>query len=243
MRSNLIYDLPTRLFHWLFSGLFLLSFVIAKTVDDESSAFSYHMLSGLLLGGLVIWRIVWGFIGSKHARFSGFSLNPLDLKDYLMGILTGSKKRWSGHNPASSWAAMTMFALALGLAGTGYLMTSGYKEALEDVHEFMANAFVIVTVLHVAGVILHSIRHQDAIALSMVDGKKEASESVEAISSSRPFAAILLLALVVSSGLYLFKKFDSQNRTLNLFGQTLQLGENESESSSQNHEDRDDDDD
>ncbi len=100
MRSTLIYDLPTRLFHWLFSGLFLLSFAIAKTIDDESLVFSYHMLSGLVLGSLVVWRLIWGFVGSEHARFSGFSLNPLHLKDYFLGILSGSKIRWPGHIPA-----------------------------------------------------------------------------------------------------------------------------------------------
>jgi cytochrome b len=229
MRSTLVYDLPIRLFHWLFSGLFLLSFVIAKAVDDESMIFSYHMLSGLLLGGLVIWRIVWGIIGSEHARFSGFNLNPLHLKDYFWGILGGSKQRWPGHNPASSWAAVSMFSLSLGLAITGYLMSTGRKESFEDIHEFMANTFIVVVVLHVAGVILHSIRHQDAISLSMIDGKKEIPDAAAGIQSSRRVAAILLLALVISTGLYLFKNFDSQNRTLNAFGQTLQLGENEND--------------
>ena len=99
MRSTLIYDLPTRIFHWVFVSLFLTSFVIGKTVDDESVVFSYHMISGLLLGGLVLWRIFWGLFGSKHAQFTGFNLNPLHLKDYFFGILSGSKKRWSGHNP------------------------------------------------------------------------------------------------------------------------------------------------
>lgn len=229
MRSALIYDLPTRLFHWLFSGLFLMSFIIAKTVDDEAVTFSYHMLAGLLLGGLVVWRLLWGVVGSKHAKFTGFSLNPLDLKDYFWGILSGSKKRWSGHNPASSWAAVTMFVLALGLAITGYLMSTGSKEAFEDIHEFMANTFIVVAALHVAGVVLHSLRHQDGIALSMIDGKKELDESGEAIPSSRGFAAVLLLALVVSGGLYLAKNFDSQKRTLSLFGQTLQMGEAETQ--------------
>lgn len=242
MRTTLVYDLPTRLFHGLFSGLFLLSFVIAKTVDDESLIYSYHMLSGLLLGGLVIWRIFWGIIGSEHARFSGFNLNPLDLKNYFLGIVSGSKKRWVGHNPASSWAAITMFSLALGLAITGYLMSTGGKETFEDIHEFLANAFVVVVGLHVAGVILHSIRHQDAIALSMVDGKKETSESDTAIESSRRFAAILLLTLVISGALYLFKNFDSQNRTLQALGQTLQLGDTENDSF-QNNNDEDGDDD
>lgn len=229
MRSTLVYDLPTRLFHWFFSGLFLLSFVIAKTVDDDSVGFSYHMLAGILLGGLVLWRIFWGTFGSQHARWSGFNLNPLDLKDYFLGILSGSKKRWSGHNPASSWAAITMFVLALGLAISGYLMSTGNKEAFEDIHEFMANTFIVVVVLHVAGVILHSLRHQDAIALSMIDGKKELPEAKDGLSSSHRFAAMLLLALVLASGIYLYKNFDSQNRTLSVFGQTLQLGENEGE--------------
>ncbi len=228
MRSALVYDLPTRLFHWLFSGLFLLSFIIAKTVDDEAVAFSYHMLAGLLLGGLVLWRLIWGIVGSKHARFSGFSLNPFHLKDYFLGIFSGSKKRWSGHNPASSWAAVTMFALALGLALTGYLMSTGSKEAFEDIHEFMANTFIVVAALHVAGVVLHSLRHQDGIALSMIDGRKELDESGRAaIPSSRGLAAVLLIALMVSGGLYVGKNFDSQSRTLSVFGQTLQLGEAE----------------
>lgn len=227
MRTALVYDLPTRLFHWLFSGLFLLSFVIAKTADDESTIFAYHMLSGLLLGGLVLWRIVWGVMGSKYSRFWEFNLKPLDLRDYLLGILSGSKKRWAGHNPASSWAAIIMLILALGLAVSGYLMTTGSKETFEDIHELMANTFIIVVVLHVAGVTLHSLRHQDAIALSMVDGKKDLNDDRASISSSHRFAGLLLMALVVSAGLYLFRNFDSQQGTLNLFGQTLHLGDTE----------------
>ncbi|MGZ3772703.1 MAG: cytochrome b/b6 domain-containing protein [Pseudobdellovibrionaceae bacterium] len=226
MRSTLVYDWPTRIFHFLFSGLFLLSFVIGKTVDDDSVIFTYHMLSGLLLGGLVLWRIIWGIVGSKYARFSSFVFKPLELKEYFFGILSGSKKRWAGHNPASSWAAITMFVLGLGLAVTGYLMTSGNKEAFEDIHEFMANTFIVVVIMHLAGIALHSIRFRDTIALSMVDGKKEITEDISSISSSRHFAGLLLMALALSAGLYLFKNFDSQNKTLHFFGQTLELGEN-----------------
>lgn len=235
MRTILVYDLPVRIFHWLFSGFFLLSFVIAKVVDDESVIFSFHMLSGLLLGELVLWRILWGFVGSKHARFSGFSFTPRDLKDYFLGILLNSKKRWPGHNPASSWSAITMFCLALGLAFTGYLMSTGDKEAFEDSHELMANSFIVIAVLHVAGVILHTIRYHDTIALSMIDGKKELAESKDSISSSKSFAAILLIALVTSSGIYLFKNFNFQSKVLTVFGQALQLGESEQEENS-NHE-------
>jgi cytochrome b len=98
MRNQLIYDIPTRFFHWLFAGLFVVAFLIAKTVDDESSVFSYHMLAGLVLSFTVILRLAWGFVGTKHARFTSLALHPKDLVAYFTGILSGDKRKWAGHN-------------------------------------------------------------------------------------------------------------------------------------------------
>jgi cytochrome b len=225
---QLVYDLPTRLFHWLFAGLFLTAFVIAKTVDDDSFWFNYHSLAGLTLGFLAVLRIIWGVFGTQHARFSGFALNPMDLVNYFKGIFSGDKKKWAGHNPASSWAAITMMILALGLALTGYLMTSGGdKEAFEDIHELFANAFIIVVVLHVAGIVLHTIRYQEMIGLSMVDGKKMGVSEAQTIGSSKSAVGVLLIGLVVAFGLHLFKNYDKQTRSLQFFGTTLQLSEDD----------------
>lgn len=227
MRNQLVYDLPLRLFHWIFAGLFIGAFLIAKTVDDESTVFSYHMLAGALLGFVVILRLLWGFVGTKHSRFSDFALRPQDLVAYFKGILSRDKKKWAGHNPASSWAALLMLILALSLGATGYLMASGQKETFEDVHELLANGFLVVVLMHVAGVVLHSFRHQDGIAFSMVDGAKGGTPAGEAIPNSRPIIAVLFLALVATFALHLAKNFNSQTRTLNFFGTQLQLGENE----------------
>ncbi len=243
MRKSFVYDLPTRVFHWLFAGLFLTAFVIAKTIDDESPFYTWHMLAGLTLSFVVILRIVWGFLGTQHARFSGFALNPLDLFKYFKGIVSGDQRKWAGHNPASSWAAIAMMLMALGLGVTGYLMTSGpNKEDFEDIHELLANGFIIVVIMHVAGIILHTMRFKEMIGLSMIDGKKENVIAKDTISSSHNSVAIILIALVIAFGLNLFKNYNSQTRTLNLFGTTLQLGENEAtESEGKNIENGDDD--
>ena len=236
MKKTLVYDLPTRFFHWLFAGLFVTAFLIAKTVDDDSPIYSYHMLAGFLLGFVVLLRIIWGFVGSKHARFSSFALHPQDLITYFLGVLSGDKRKWAGHNPASSWASLIMMGLALGLGVTGYFMATGSKESLEDIHEILANAFLVTVLMHIAGVVLHALRHRDGIALAMVGGKKGDLPSNVGIQSSRPIIAVLFLGFVATFALHLAHNYNSTNRTLNLFGTTLQLGENEDDEGSERGE-------
>ncbi len=247
MRNQLVYDLPTRAFHWIFAGLFVSAFLVAKTVDDESAIFSYHMLAGLLLGATVLLRLVWGFVGSQNARFSSFALRPQELVDYFKGIFSGDKKKWGGHNPASSWATLLMFVFALGLGVTGYLMASGDKEAFEDIHELLANGFLVVVLMHVAGVVLHGFRHQDGLAFSMIDGNKVGVPAVSTIARSHAVVGAIFVILVVVMGGHLLRNFDQNARALSLFGSTLSLGENEeAEETGEGTEranDKDDDDD
>lgn len=223
MDRKLVYDVPTRIFHWLFTALFLIAFIIAKQVDDESPYYAYHMLAGLTLGSAVLLRIIWGFVGSQHARFNDFVLSPTELIAYFKNIFASGGKKWAGHNPASSWAAMVMMGLALGLGVTGLLMASGQKEALEDVHEVLANTFFITALLHIAGVIFHSLKHKDALGFSMIDGKKTGVPSNEAIPSAHRTAGLIFLVIALSFGFYLYRSYDPGSGNLNLFGKTLQL--------------------
>lgn len=236
MRTQLVYDLPTRLFHWLFAGLFAAAYLIANTSDD-SPLFPWHMLAGLTMGVVVVLRVIWGIVGTRHARFSSFNLSPLALFSYLKGIVTGDKQLWAGHNPASSWAAIIMMALAIGLGVTGYLMTSsGNAEAYEDIHELLANTFLAVVLLHIAGVVLHVLRHRDGFPLSMVDGHKQQVATTEVIAGSRPVIAMMFIAIVGVSVVTLVNNYDATTQTLDLFGNTLQLGENESGGQGEGHE-------
>ena len=241
MKRIMIYDLPTRFFHWIFAALFVIAFAIAKTVDDESLIFSFHMLAGLLLTFSVLLRIVWGVVGSEHARFSNFSLKPQQLFKYFQGVIGGDLTKWAGHNPASSWATLLMFFIALALGLTGYLMASGPEnDFIKDIHELLANAFIVVVIAHVAGVLLHIVRHRDGLGLSMLNGQKTGVPEKSGISSQRPIVATLFIALIAVFGLNLYKNFDSKNRTLNFFGSQLTLGENENESGDQGEEDEED---
>jgi cytochrome b len=229
MQKQLIYDLPTRIFHWAFAALFVFAFFIAKTVDDDSPTFSYHMLAGLMLGGLIILRLIWGWVGTKYARFSSFALHPKDLSEYFKGILSGDKKRWAGHNPASSWAALIMMGSTMMLAITGVLMTSGAKETFEDVHELFSTVLLVTVLLHIAGVLLHALRHQDGISLSMIHGKKEVSEGHSEISGHKPVVALLFVVVIGTFGGYLVNNYNNSTRELNFFGRTLSLAEDEKE--------------
>ena len=229
MKKTRVYDVPTRLFHWIFAGLFVGAFVIAKYVDDDSSVYPYHMLMGLTLGLTVVLRIIWGFFGSTYAKFSSYPLKPMQLVKYFKNILTAKTDRSLGHNPASAWAALALMACALGSGVTGYLMASGSKETYEDIHELFANGFLIFAISHVAGVAFHAFRHRDGIAFSMVSGKKESINGDAGIGRTHAGVALVFLTVV---GLFVFnlnKNYDPSRRTLNLFGNTLELGESESD--------------
>jgi cytochrome b len=183
----LVWDLPVRIFHALLAGSFLLAWGIAVTSDDESRRFAFHALLGLFIGALVVFRVVWGVIGTRYARFSGFATRPAALAAYLKGILLGPEREFVGHNPASSYATFAMLVLLAGLIGTG-LMLGGGNESVEDLHELFAHAMLAVVGIHVLGVILHTVRHRDPIALGMLDGRKRGAPGT-AIRSARPGSA------------------------------------------------------
>ncbi|WP_198325278.1 cytochrome b/b6 domain-containing protein [Permianibacter aggregans] len=235
--STRVYDLPTRIFHGLFAISFLTAFAVANIWDDESLVFSYHMIAGLMMCFVLCWRIAWGFFGSRHARFSDFSLRPKELLAYVKGLFSDRSRTWPGHNPASSWAAMTMMILAGGLGITGYLMASGNGgESLGDVHEFLADLFIVVVLLHAAGVVLHMARHKDALAKSMFTGKKQQISADTAPVASHASVGVILFLLTIGFGGYLWQNFNTDTRVLTLFDTPLQLGEIES-----NYDETDDD--
>lgn len=230
MKKTFVYDVPTRVFHWLFALLFIVAFTIASTVDDDLAIFSYHMIAGMVMFLLVTLRVVWGIFGTKYARFTSFSLHPRTLLRYFKELLTGDKRKCTGHNPATSWAAIVMMFFAMALGVTGYLMASEQGgEDLKEVHEILANGFFVIVLLHIAGVALHTLSHKDAIWKSILSGSKTGVP--EESNAIRPYRAvgILLLAITVGFSAYLVQNFDAGSRDLVVFGSRLHLGEAEDE--------------
>ncbi len=225
MKRILVWDIPTRLFHWLLAGSFLAAFAFANFADDDSLAFAAHMLLGGAILFMVVWRVIWGFVGSRYSRFRTFAFRPGEVLAYFKGALSGKGKKHVGHNPGSAVAIFTMLGLLVGLALTGAFMSSG-GDVLEEIHEVLAWAMMGVVGLHVAGVLWHTLRHRENITLSMFTGKK-AGEPEAAIPSARPIAAIVFLAL---TGLWtgaLYTGYDAATSqvTLPVIGATLRLGD------------------
>lgn len=238
MKRVLAFDLPIRLFHWIFTLLFVTAIVIANTVDDDSVIFSYHMMAGMTLGFVLFLRIIWGFIGSTYARFNSFMVKPSQLIGYFKEMFRSSTKRYLNHNPASSIAALVMFICVIGLGLTGYRMTTG-AEGIKDVHEFFAQLFVVTAIAHIIGVVYHQVRHRDGMITSMFDGKKDAVDGQKPIESSRNAAGFIFLLLTIGFIWFLNSNFDSTTRTLDVFGTEILLGEHEESGDHDRNRERD----
>ncbi len=233
--SCLIWDLPTRIFHWLLAGGFTAAAAIAFLSDEKSGLFPWHAILGLVLGCMVLLRLAWGFIGSRHARFTSFLFGPRSLLDYLKGALQGGGERHIGHNPGSAYAIFAMLGLMLGIAGTGLLLARGHK-AFKEPHELMVYALLAVVAAHLAGVILHTLRHRENITLSMIHGRKDCDPS-QAIDSTRPVSTILFLVLLGAWAFSLVGNYHPTSKTTQLpwLGISLHLGENGQEGKNSHH--------
>ncbi len=224
MKRITIWDYPVRVFHWAFVVCFFSALGFAEFASEHSRLFDFHMLLGLVLAPMVLLRILWGFLGTKHARFLSFPFQPKKLFEYLMSIVTLQGPRYVGHNPAASYAAIAMLTLSLGIVATGLLMQA--SEFFEEIHGALAYLMLAVIAAHVLGVILHVVRHKENIILSMFSGTKE-GEDADAIGSSRPLVALVFVLLIAGWAVTLFRGYyqETQQVEIPVIGTTIQLGE------------------
>lgn len=213
MKRILIWDVPTRLFHWLFA----LSFAVAWLTSENDQWLSVHTFFGYLMLGLLGFRLIWGVAGGHYARFTSFLYSPITGLAYLRQVLSGSGARYIGHNPAGSQAVYLLLALGLAVCVTGMFTQGGEEQQgavaglvsvamgiiIKEGHEITAILMLLLVFGHLAGVAVESWLHKENLPRSMVTGMKDAPEDAPA---SRPYrlTGIMMLAAVAAFGVWWF---------------------------------------
>lgn len=184
MKRVKVWDIAVRVTHLLFGLLVLGAFL---TSDDEATTV-LHTRLGLVLFGVLLFRLAWGFVGSPHARFSDFVRSPATVLRALKGMVRGKPPHTVGHNPVGAVMVVTLLAALLTVTVTGLVMVLGPEwsgplhlskaaaHAVAVAHEVSAWALPVLIALHVAGVILSSVLEKQNLTLGMVTGFKQVPE-------------------------------------------------------------------
>ncbi len=166
-----VWDPFVRVFHWSLVGLFAIAFLSG----DEAEGL--HVAAGYAIAGLLALRIVWGFVGPRHARFADFVRPPREAIAHLRDALSCRGRRHLGHNPVGGLMIVALIVMLIGTVATGYLLTTGAywgSHALEEVHGAFATATVALVALHVVGVLVSSVLQRENLVKAMITGRKRA---------------------------------------------------------------------
>ncbi|MCB2015911.1 MAG: cytochrome b/b6 domain-containing protein [Hydrogenophaga sp.] len=165
-----VWDRFVRVFHWTLVSCVLLNYFVLE--EGEAP----HEWAGYLAAALVVARIVWGFIGSRHARFSDFFPTPSRLRLHVQAMRSGRPEHHWGHNPLGAVMMLLLMGLVLSLGVTGWMQgtdTFFGEEWLQELHEWLANALVLSAGLHAAAALLMGRIERTRLVKAMVTGIKE----------------------------------------------------------------------
>ena len=187
-RELRVWDPLVRVFHWTL----VTAFTVAYFTEH---ALSVHVVAGYTVVGLLLFRLAWGVVGPRHARFSDFIRSPRIAWRYLLDTVRGRARRYLGHNPAGGWMVLLLLASLAATVLTGLIYYGAHKHAgpfaalvmdraqahtWKEIHEFFANGTVVLIIAHVSGVVLSSLAHRENLPLAMITGRKRAPEAGDA---------------------------------------------------------------
>lgn len=200
-REIAIWDWPTRLFHWILVALIAFSWWTAEEHHDD-----LHIWSGLAILSLLIFRILWGLVGSSTARFASFVRGPSAVFGYLRGTWRGI-----GHNPLGALSVVALIGLVSLQVGLGliasdedglmqgplaHLVSADTSEEAVDLHEDLFDVLLVFIGLHVAAVLFYLLRGKNILG-PMLSGRGKAESGVEPMKPGRGWLAIVCLLLAV----------------------------------------------
>jgi cytochrome b len=193
-RRILVWDLPVRVFHWLAVGTFAAAWVTAESERWRL----LHVTMGYTLGGLVAFRVLWGFVGSRHARFASFVRGPAALASYFRSMFRRDAPHFIGHNPAGAIAIVALLVLAAAITGSGWAAYNDVGgEVYEELHEGIANLMLAVIGVHVAGVLFGSWLHRENLIGAMISGTKMGRPADAARSAWSALGILMICAVAV----------------------------------------------
>ncbi|PZM10038.1 cytochrome b/b6 domain-containing protein [Rhizobium tubonense] len=166
-----VWDPVVRLFHWTVVSACILNLFIL-----EEGKY-WHRVTGYVVAAAIIMRVMWGFVGGKHARFVDFFPTPRKLMDQVSGILKRTEQRYIGHNPLASVMMLCLIALLSATALTGWMTTLDAfwgEKWLEQLHGTLANSIMVLAFVHAGAAVIESLRHRENLVWSMVTGRKKA---------------------------------------------------------------------
>ena len=165
-----VWDLPLRIFHWALAASVLIAWFSANVYD------TVHEISGYTVLGLIVFRFVWGFAGTRHSRFVNFVPPPRVALRYVRRLAQGRPARYLGHNPAGASMTVALLALLTIVSITGWMqLTERFFGVtwVEEVHSYSANLAIILAIVHVLGVLFMCALQKENLVRAMFTGKKE----------------------------------------------------------------------
>ncbi len=189
-----VWDAPVRVFHWLM----VLSFAGAYLSAESERWRLLHVTLGYTLGGLVAFRLVWGLVGTRYARFANFVRGPQAVLTYLRSLRKGQPQHHLGHNPAGAVAIVLLLLASVAVVGSGWAIYNDVGgEWLSELHDIAANSMLLVVAIHIAGVLVASRLHRENLVRAMVTGQKNGAP---ADGIRRPWAALAVLLVLAVLG-------------------------------------------
>jgi cytochrome b len=180
----LVWDWPVRIGHWAMA----IAFAVAYLSAESERWRMVHVISGCTVFAIVLFRLLWGVVGSKYAQFKSFLHSPMRAVEYVRSLFNGKKMHYLGHNPAGGWSVLALLLCLLVICGTGlwlYSSTSG-TGSVGEWHERTANIAVFLIAIHLVGVCVSSVLGHENLVTSMLNGHKVGNRS-EAIRECQHF--------------------------------------------------------
>ena len=194
----LVWDVPTRVFHWLL----VLSFTGAYLTAESERYRDIHVVLGYTMLGLLAFRLLWGFFGTRYAQFRSFLFSPSEIIAYVLSLFKGKPKHFTGHNPAGSVAIWLLLSLGVGAGVSGVLVFQDIGgDVMEELHEVLSNGMLAVVLIHITGVVVSSVLHRENLLGSMITGFKRAVPN-EGIQRSYLWLGGIILVVVIAFWVY-----------------------------------------